>query len=267
MMVFLTTQQLDSDDDDCFDVTEAGFSDGNNDGILGNDNPIVINSNGTVLNASGYSVPNGNYTIPAPISITTQPINVTTCELQLAQFSITSPEADSYQWQLSTDNGVNWVNLTNAGIYSGVNSSTLSISNVTASMAGYTYRVFLNRTGNSCGLYSNIAILTTYALPSLTTPISLKQCDDDTDGISIFNLTQKNDFISANYQNETFTYYTTLLAANNQDASLQITNPIAFSSGNNSVFVRVENSNGCFSVGRRKFSGSDNLNSKYICYP
>ena len=242
--------ELDSDDDDCFDVTEAGFSDSNNDGILGNDIPINILSNGTVLNASGYSVPDGNYIIPAPISITTQPVNVTTCELQSTQFTVTSPEADSFQWQLSTDAGVNWINLTNTGIYTGVNTSTLTISNVTAAMAGYTYRVFLNRTGNSCGLYSNAATLTTYALPSLVTPISLKQCDDDTDGISVFNLTQKNDFISANYQNETFTYYTTLLAANTQDTSLEITNPIAFSSGNNSVFVRVENSNGCFSIGR-----------------
>lgn len=242
--------ELDSDDDDCFDVTEASFSDSNNDGILGNDIPINILSNGTVLNASGYSVPNGNYIIPAPISITTQPVNITTCELQSTQFTVTSPEADSFQWQLSTDAGVNWINLTNTGIYSGVNTSTLTISNVTAAMAGYTYRVFLNRTGNSCGLYSNAATLTTYALPSLVTPISLKQCDDDTDGISVFNLTQKNDFISANYQNETFTYYTTLLAANTQDTSLEITNPIAFSSGNNSVFVRVENSNGCFSIGR-----------------
>lgn len=241
--------ELDSDNDDCFDVIEAGFTDSNNDGIIGN-NPVNIHPNGTVIHSDGYTIPNGNYILSAPLSITSQPQNSTTCELQPVQFSIVSADADGYQWQLSTDNGTNWNNLANSGIYVGVNSSILTISNVTAAMAGYQYRVLLSRTGNSCGLLSTVAILTTYALPTLTTPIVLKQCDDDTDGISVFNLTQKNTFISANSLNETFTYYTTLAAANTQNTALQIVNPTAYTSGNNSIFVRVENNNGCYSVGK-----------------
>lgn len=56
--------------------------------------------------------------------------------------------------------------------------------------------------------------------------------------------------ISANYLNETFTYFTSLNAAENEITTAQITNPIAYSSGNNSVYVRVENSNGCYRVAR-----------------
>ena len=85
-------------------------------------------------------------------------------------------------------------------------------------------------------------------MPVITTPIDLKQCDNDSDGISDFNLTQKNDFISANSANETFTYYTNLAAANNQNATFLIANPIAYTSGNATIFARVENSNGCFRV-------------------
>ena len=92
--------------------------------------------------------------------------------------------------------------------------------------------------------------LTTYALPVITTPITLRQCDDDIDGISTFNLTQKNDFISANYINEIFTYYTNLLAAENEDATFEITNPIAHTASTSTVFARVENTNGCYRVAR-----------------
>ncbi len=191
-----------------------------------------------------------NYIIPAPITISVQPQNIIACELQSAIFTVTSNPVNSYQWQLSTDNGVTWSNLINNVVYSGVTSASLTVSNVTPSMVGYQYRVFLNKNGNSCGLYSSGATLTTYPLPVITTPISLKQCDDDSDGITVFNLTQKNDAISANYLNETFTYYTTLAAANTQNTAFLIANPIAFTTGNTSVFVRVENNNGCFRVAR-----------------
>ncbi|WP_284651911.1 T9SS type B sorting domain-containing protein [Flavobacterium terrisoli] len=242
--------ELDSDDDDCFDVKEAGFSDVNNDGVLGEDSPIVIGGSGVVVNASGYGVPNGNYVIGAPISISAQPVDITTCELQSATFTITSVPVDSYQWQLSTDNETSWSNLVNNATYSGVNTVSLTVSNVSPLMAGYKYRVFINKNGNSCGLYSDAAVLTTYALPVVTTPITLKQCDDDTDGISVFNLTQKNDVISTNYLNETFTYYTTLAAANSENSTFEITTPLAYTSGNASVYAHVENSNGCFRVAR-----------------
>jgi gliding motility-associated-like protein len=193
---------------------------------------------------------NINYIIAAPITITTQPQNVTTCELQSATFTVVTNPVSSYQWQLSTDNGITWTTLANNATYSGVTTVTLTVSNVSPTMAGYKYRVFLNKNGNSCGLYSAAGILTTYALPVVTTPISLKQCDDDNDGISTFNLTQKNDVISANYLNETFTYYTNLAAANTVNNAFLIANPIAFTTSNTSVYARVVNSNGCFRVAR-----------------
>ena len=44
---------LDSDDDGCLDVLEAGNSDLDNDGILGN-SPVIVNGNGAVINQNGY---------------------------------------------------------------------------------------------------------------------------------------------------------------------------------------------------------------------
>jgi len=243
--------ELDSDGDGCNDVVEANFTDANNDGILGNDSPTAYLAQGLVSSSSGYAVPNGNYIIQAPINITVQPADFTGCEMQPTSLTLTPGTAvTSYQWQISTDNGTSWNNLTNTGVYSGVTSATLQFSTLTAAMNSYMYRAFLNRTGNSCGLYSDAALMTVYAKPVITTPITVKQCDDDTDGITIFNLTQKNDVISVNYATETFRYFTTLQAANSANAALEILNPITYTSGNNSIYVRVENIHGCYTVGR-----------------
>lgn len=242
--------ELDSDNDLCNDVTEAGYLDSNLDGLLGGTTPPTVTSSGIVTSGVGYGNPNADYITSAPIIINTQPQNSTACELQSTTFTISTNTVTTYQWQLSTDNGTTWSLIANNVTYSGAATNTLTVSNVTPAMVGYQYRVFLIKNGNGCGLYSAAATLTTYALPVVTTPISLKQCDDDTDGISTFNLTQKNDVISANYLAETFTYYTTQAAANTQNNTFKIANPIAYTSGNTSIYARVENSNGCFRIAR-----------------
>ena len=243
--------ELDSDNDLCNDVIEAGYLDSNLDGLLGGTTPPTVNSNnGLVTSGIGYGNPNPDYITAAPIIINTQPQSSTACELQSVTFTITSNVVNTYQWQLSTDSGATWSLIFNNATYSGAGTNALTVSNVTPSMVGYQYRVYLIKNGNACGLYSSAATLTTYPLPVITTPITLKQCDDDTDGISTFNLTQKNDVISANYLIETFTYYTTLAAANMQNNTFLIANPIAYTSGSASVYTRVENSNGCFRVAR-----------------
>jgi gliding motility-associated-like protein len=239
--------EIDSDNDGCNDVMEAGFTDPDFDGQLGN-LPVAINSSGIVTSRiDGYTVPNGNYIIATPILITKQPDNQIACELQNATFNIES-NADSFQWQVSTDKGNTWNALTDNSIYSGTNTMSLAIQKATPIMNGYYYRVLLNRNNNACGLTSTNTILTLLALPIVNSPITIVQCDDDTDGISNFNITEKNNYISANFANETFTYYTTLTGANTKDPVTLISNPLSFSSNSKSIWARVENSNGCFSI-------------------
>ena len=248
---FFNFIDLDSDGDGCSDVIEAGFTDANNDGLLGAISPVTVNLHGIVTSGVGYTTPNVNYITAAPISITTQPVDVIVCELQSATFTIVSNTVTSYQWQVSTDNGLTWTDISNNATYSGATTNTLIATGVSPTMSGYQYRVFLNKNGNSCGLYSNGAKLTTYALPVVTSPITLKQCDDNTDGIAAFNLTVNNPQISSNYASETFTYFTTLNGANTNDPSVKINNPIAYNNSiafNDVVYVRVENANACFRV-------------------
>ena len=81
-------------------------------------------------------------------------------------------------------------------------------------------------------------------LPVLNSSIPpLKQCDDDTDAISDFNLTQANISISTQ-TNLTFKYFLTQSDAQNNTG--QITNDTAYNSPNNGiVWARIENQNGC----------------------
>ncbi|AXG70289.1 hypothetical protein KORDIASMS9_02528 [Kordia sp. SMS9] len=87
-----------------------------------------------------------------------------------------------------------------------------------------------------------------HPLPVVMQPVALLQCDDDTDGISDFNLTEANSLLSNDAANETFTYYTSLADA--QNISNPIANETAYSSSNGGqVFVRVETVNDCFRTG------------------
>ncbi len=245
-------RDLDSDGDLCNDVIEAGFLDGNNDGILGSITPPTVNQNGQVTSGVGYTAPNPNYVNSAPIEITQQPQTNPTCELQTATITIADNGGNTYQWQLSTDNGTTWNNLTNNATYSNVTTNTLSVNNITNAMSSYLYRVRLDKTGNSCGLLSNEVTLDILALPVVTSPVTIVQCDDNLDGITTVNLTVNNSQISANAATQTFAYYYTQADAQNEIANAQITNPTAYvntsSPGTFTVWTTVKNANGCFEV-------------------
>jgi len=80
-------------------------------------------------------------------------------------------------------------------------------------------------------------------LPIVSNPVTLSQCDDDTDAITDFNLTEANSIIS-NQNNLIFKYY--LSQTNAQNNIGQIANETTYTSPNNGVvWARIENENGC----------------------
>ncbi len=97
-------------------------------------------------------------------SITSQPANASTsCATgSTATFSVTATGKNNYQWQVSTDGGSTWNNISNGGIYSGVTTDTLTVSNPPTADNGYEYRCVL--TSVTCGgtLNSNAATLNVY---------------------------------------------------------------------------------------------------------
>ena len=81
-------------------------------------------------------------------SIVAQPVNAEICEGSNTSFSVSSPSATGVKWQVSTNNGNTWSDLTNGGVYSGVTTETLSISAATIGLNGYFYRAI---TSITCG--------------------------------------------------------------------------------------------------------------------
>ncbi len=92
------------------------------------------------------------------------------------------------------------------------------------------------------------------APPTVANAVSLLQCDDDTDGFSMFNLSEANSLISSSATNETFTYYVTEQQAITGDIADQITNFTTYTNPvvqNSIVYARVTSPvTNCFSTSR-----------------
>ncbi len=236
---------LDSDEDECFDVIEAGFLDPNNNGLLGSN----VDFRGKVIATNGYIAPQPNYLNAGIISITTQPQESVECNLQNTKFSILTNVVDGYQWQVSADNELTYSNIANSIVYSGVTTNELQITKIPANYNNFKYRVYITKNFNTCGKFSDFANLKVNPVPVLIPNLTLQQCDFDSDNFSDFNLNQKNSSISTNYLNEDFSFYTDEDDAKNKDISTLIPNPEFFNSNSKTIYVRVENKiTKCFST-------------------
>lgn len=97
------------------------------------------------------------------ITISGQPPNRSIATGNPTTFTVTASTNDggslSYQWQVSTNGGTSYSNVTNAGVYTGATTATLSISNV-AGLNTYRYRVLVSSTGGAATATSSHGVLT-----------------------------------------------------------------------------------------------------------
>ncbi len=177
--------ELDSDNDSCNDVVEAGYTDTDSDGILGA-SPVTVNGNGLVTSGTdGYTVPadgdsNSTYDFQeagiAP-TITLQPTDDSICPGANTTFSATVSNADTFQWQ--TWNGSNWVDLTNSGIHSDVTTNTLTVTNAQISDSGNQYRVLLSHSAFACAQETSDDVVLTVSEPTVDLGSTIRACDGD----------------------------------------------------------------------------------------
>ena len=149
---------LDSDGDGCSDANEAyntstaQGTDGNM--YYGTGNPPATNANGSVT-AATYPGTNANVlTVGSASVITSQPSNQTITSGGSTTFSATVTPGSgttTYQWQVSTNNGASWTNVTNSSTYSGAATTTLSVANATLGMNGYQYQLLISQSNYICG--------------------------------------------------------------------------------------------------------------------
>jgi subtilisin-like proprotein convertase family protein len=99
-------------------------------------------------------------------TITTPPANLTVCANANASFTVVTggiPAASIFQWQVSTDAGATWTNLTTGGSFT----PTFTITGAGTALSGNRYRVIVT---NNCGqtVTSAAATLTVNAIPVVT---------------------------------------------------------------------------------------------------
>jgi hypothetical protein len=142
---------------------------------LSNTNTLVpgtynISLQGTATSASTQTTTVSFVINPgASPAINTQPTNQTICEGANVSFSIAAPTASNFQWQVSTNAGVNWTNI------SGANNATLTLNAVVNTLNGNLYRC---QASTICGnTNSNNATLTVSSGVSIVTnPADVDNC-------------------------------------------------------------------------------------------
>ncbi len=108
------------------------------------------------------------------------------------------------------------------------------------------YVLLVNVNNSTCTTVTSFPI-EVYQLPSVQTPVVLSQCDDDTDGFSVFNLLEVTNEISINADFETITFHESEQEAINNIN--QIISVVAYQNqvvSTDQIWARIENDNNCY---------------------
>lgn len=233
----------------------SGSCSAQNETYFGSYNPVTspTNFNGqtVVMTAKGNVIPGTTYHIKLVIADETNPQYDSAIFLGANSFNIGLNLGDDRL--LATNNPLcGTETLTLDGTLAGSNTyqwfkdgaAILGETNPTylVSSAG-TYKVVVTPIGTICGATGQI-IIEYMSLPVLNNTV-LVQCDDDNDGVSIFNLNKVDSIITGGSNVLSFPiYYKTLTDAQNQTNA--IANPTTFSNTTtNRVYARVRNEYGC----------------------
>ena len=186
---------LDSDGDGCFDVEEAGFVDGDSDGIVGSSPVTVDPDNGKVNGVTAYTTPidgdsNGTsdfLEVGSDIVLTSY-LNYYLSETgDTATFIVNYNSVGTVlmQWQISTDNQVTWANVSENDTYKGVNTNTLRVNDIKDTMDEDRFRLMITTPAYDCHdtTYSVVSRINVDPDVDNDGILNSKDLDDDNDGI------------------------------------------------------------------------------------
>jgi len=158
----------------------------------------------------------------------------------MIEFDLTQNESVILNGQSATDFAVSY--FADSALTNQINDPSVYQN---ASPTETIYVQVVNNNYSSCIAQTSFDI-EVFELPTVTTVVTLSQCDDDLDGFSIFNLTEVNAELSTNHLNEVITFYETQIDAEN--ANSPITNDITYTNqtvSTDMVWARIENANNC----------------------
>ena len=100
------------------------------------------------------------------VTVLTEPVSVTIGEGLNTSFATTASGTlpISYQWQVSTDSGATWNNVTDTGPYSGAATPTLVVTGAAFSLYGFKYRCEMKNNWSDYGCSGGTSAVTSSAL-------------------------------------------------------------------------------------------------------
>ncbi|TVZ55679.1 putative repeat protein (TIGR01451 family)/gliding motility-associated-like protein [Lutibacter sp. Hel_I_33_5] len=184
----------DSDGDGCLDAIEANgnftSAEITSSSNLADEDEGSVGADGVPTNTGSPQATTTGVTIADAMMIDTQPIDVSICTATSTTFTVAAsgtritdysvtpnttiavPTTDiRYQWQVSSDAGGTYTNLSDGGIYTGTSTVTLMLTNAVNTLNNNRYKVLVTSINNSCALESSEATLTFKATPNPPTII------------------------------------------------------------------------------------------------
>ncbi|HKR05002.1 MAG TPA: hypothetical protein VJY62_10230 [Bacteroidia bacterium] len=124
--------------------------------------------------------------VGAAFSITSQPSNAVTCIGSNTSFTVaTTAGATAYQWQVSTDGGLTYSNLSNGAPYSNVTATTLDITGASAGLNNNLYQCVITNGGCTAPVTSNAAMLTAGGPTFILNPGNAAACNGNSASFTV----------------------------------------------------------------------------------
>lgn len=134
-----------------------------------------------------------------PITITGSPSSASVTCGNNASFTVTTTGSiPAYVWEFRPNASTAWQFVPNAAPYSGINTATLTLTNVSAAYNGYQYRAVVTG-GCSATDFSNFATLTVNPIVPAVTPPSATICVGTVQSLSLTNTLGNTDLISEGF--------------------------------------------------------------------
>lgn len=135
----------------------------------GGSNPEIITRTYSVTDDAGNSI-NVIQTITVfDIVIDTPPAAQTVLVNDNGVFTVSTSNADSYQWQVSTNGGGLFTDISDGLEYSGSSTNTLNVLSAEIDKNGYLYRVLVSNSSGSCPAITSSAALLSVRIRSVIT--------------------------------------------------------------------------------------------------
>lgn len=127
----------------------------------GGTNPETITRTYRVTDDAGNSIDVQQTITVTPFTITTQPTDQTVVVGNSGSFTVATTNADTYQWEVSTDGGSNFSTIIDGSEYTGTQTANLILNTPDVNSNGFIYRVLVSNSSGSCTpIISDEALLT-----------------------------------------------------------------------------------------------------------